>query len=134
MLETLALSALTAFIPAAIDGVKGLFNKFSGGAQAQPANFAEYLQAGDLEINRLEAIAKLDQPGSDVSRWVNNLRASSRYIIAYAIIVVWCVTAVVSIWVFVDDSILMWIGGMASSVMFFMFGDRVNMHLNARSR
>lgn len=132
MLESLLLSAMSAFIPVAIDGAKGLFNRIAGGAQAEPANFAELLQMQKLEIEKLQAIASLDAPAGQVSLWVSNLRASMRYLSAALILGVWALVAIISIWVPVADEIVQWIGTMASSVMFFLFGDRVYMNLKFR--
>jgi len=120
-------SALTAFIPAGIDIVKGVANRWLGGAQTKPASFAEYLQLMTAETGRLEAIAKLDTPAGNVSKWVANLRGATRYIVVLIVLSVWAISAIVSLYVPVDTNALQQIGVMASAVMFFLFGDHINM-------
>lgn len=71
---------LAALVPVTVDGVRGIFNWFTGGAGAQPSNVQEAIQLMQAETEKLKAIAQLDTPAGSISLWVANLRASFRYI------------------------------------------------------
>ena len=79
--ETALVSAL---LPAAVDGVKNIIGKFTGGFK--PTNVEEIIKLEEANINKLEALAKLDNPYGTPSQWVVDLRASFRYITAGLII------------------------------------------------
>lgn len=136
MLTALLTSMISAFVPAAIDGVKvlatGLANRVTGGAAARPSSFAEALQWKQADIEQLKALATLDNGGGTPSLWVVNLRQSCRYLAAYAILAMCVFTIVASIWIPISDDIVGWIGTMANSVMFFLFGDRVYANLKGQ--
>lgn len=125
MLTSLLLSALTAFIPVGMDTIKGLSNKWLGGAQFQPSNFADYVQLQQLDVEKLKALSQLDAPGGPISPWVANLRASTRYLITWAVILTWVAIELISIKVPVEDAIISDVQIMSNAVMFFLFGDRV---------
>lgn len=120
----LALTALTALIPVATDGVKALANRLFAGAGSQPSNFQEYLQLQDKDIEKLKALAELDKPDGNVSRWVSNLRGATRYVLAAFILIVWAIVMVVSLWVPVADEIIAMVSQLASMVFFYLYGDR----------
>lgn len=120
MLELL----LPALMPAIGDGVKSLIHKFTG-SDASPKTVDEAIKLRDADIRRLETLARLDAPGGNMSRWVQDLRGSSRYLLAFAIIGYGIVVqftdappAVVA-----NAQLLM------GSVFSFMFGDRMYLHL-----
>ena len=81
IIETL----LSAFAPVAIEGVKQLITRFTGGVK--PTTVAEQLQLDASDIERLKVVAALDTPGGTPSQWVIDLRASSRYLGALVTIV-----------------------------------------------
>lgn len=131
-LAAIVASGIAAFIPAGIDIIKGAANRWiGGGAQMQPSNFAEYLEMQKADVSKIEALAKIDALPIGASLWVVNLRGSVRYIVILQIFFVWVVTAVASIWVPVSDHILQWVGSLASSAMFFILGERVNLMFKA---
>ena len=73
-----------ALVPVGAEAIKQLVARFTGGVR--PTSIAEQIQLDQSEIARLEALAKLDNPGGTPSQWVVDLRASSRYIGALAVI------------------------------------------------
>jgi len=81
MLLTTLLSAL---VPVGIEGVKQVISAKLGGVR--PTSIAEQIQLDESDIKRLQAVAALDNPGGTPSQWVVDLRASSRYIAAFAVI------------------------------------------------
>jgi len=71
---------LPALLPAAIDAVKGVF----GAASRKWIGLSvdDQIKLEQAAIERLKALASVDQPGGTPSTWVVNLRASFRYIAA----------------------------------------------------
>lgn len=110
---------LPAILPALADGVRGLFNKISGGAGAKPANVGEVIQLMGAETERLQALAEIDKAG-DVSRWVSNVRAMQRPVACGLIIGGYLVALVAGADAEAVDSL----GGYAQMVTFYLFGDR----------
>jgi hypothetical protein len=119
ILETL----IGALIPVGIDGVKQLFTRFAGGVK--PTTIAEQLQLEEADIKRIEALAKLDNPYGTPSQWVVDLRASSRYIGALAVIAIGLSTLYLTI-----DPFVQRIGLEAANIAFgFLFGSRIMANL-----
>jgi len=82
ILETL----IGALVPVGIDGIKSLIGMFTGGVK--PLNIDDQIKLDQNEIQKLQAIASLDNPYGQPSQWVVDLRASSRYLGALFVIVV----------------------------------------------
>jgi hypothetical protein len=72
---------LPALVPAFTDGVRGLFAKFTGGAGGQPQNMQERISLIQAETEKLKALADLDTPNGEPSKWIIDLRACYRYVI-----------------------------------------------------
>lgn len=125
-LLSLLLPALT---PAISDGVRGLIGKFTGGATAQPQNVAEAIQLMQAETEKLKALAELDRPSGEISRWVSDLRASFRYLAAGVVILVASALLFVP---GIDQSYvdMAWSG--AQSVWAFIFGDRMYAYIRKK--
>ena len=75
-----------ALVPVGAEAIKQLVTRFTGGVR--PTTIAEQIQLDQSEIDRLKALAALDNPGGTPSQWVIDLRASSRYVGALAVIAV----------------------------------------------
>jgi len=67
ILETI----IGALVPVGIDGIKSLIGMFTGGVK--PISVDEQIKLDNNEINKLEAIAKLDNPYGVPSQWVIDL-------------------------------------------------------------
>ena len=78
---------LPALVPAFADGARGLIAKFTGGAGGQPQNITERIELMKAEAEKLQALAALDSPTGEPSKWIIDLRASFRYIIISAIMI-----------------------------------------------
>ena len=78
---------LPALVPAFADGARGLIAKFTGGAGGQPQNITERIELMKAEAEKLQALASLDSPTGEPSKWIIVLRASFRYIIISAIMI-----------------------------------------------
>jgi hypothetical protein len=72
---------LPALVPAFTDGVRGIFAKLTGGAGGQPQNMQERIQLIEAETEKLKALAQLDTPNGEPSKWIIDLRACYRYVI-----------------------------------------------------
>jgi len=110
-----------ALIPAVADGLRGLFNKLTGGAGAKPANVEEQIKLMAAENERLKALAELDRPSEKISPWVADLRASFRYVAGGLIILGAISTLFFNADLLVQDAV--W--NLAGSVFAFLFGDRM---------
>jgi len=78
---------LPALVPAFADGARGLIAKFTGGAGGQPQNITERIELMKAEAEKLQALAALDSPTGEPSKWIIDLRASFRYIIISSIMI-----------------------------------------------
>jgi hypothetical protein len=78
---------LPALVPAFADGARGLIAKFTGGAGGQPQNMQERIELMKAESEKLQALAALDTPTGEPSKWIIDLRASFRYIIISSIMI-----------------------------------------------
>ena len=78
---------LPALVPAFTDGVRGIFAKFTGGAGGQPQNMQERVQLIQAETEKLKALAALDMPNGEPSKWIVDLRAAYRYVIISIILI-----------------------------------------------
>jgi hypothetical protein len=119
ILETI----IGALVPVGVEGIKQLIGKFTGGVK--PITIAEQIQLDQSEINRIEALAKLDNPYGTPSQWVVDLRASSRYLGALTVIAVGLSTLFLPV-----DSYVQRIGLEAANIAFgFLFGSRIMANL-----
>lgn len=82
ILETI----IGALVPVGVEGIKQIINRFTGGVK--PTTIAEQIELEKIDISRIEALAKLDNPSGTPSQWVIDLRASARYIGALFVIIV----------------------------------------------
>jgi|CXWL01.1.fsa_nt_gi hypothetical protein len=124
------ITILTAFIPVLSQGLRGLVNKWTGGAGAKPATVDEAIKLGDLDIRRLEALAKLDE-ASGTSQWVANVRGIQRPVaVALVLLTYVIVVGTPSSSMATMDMV----ANLASSAMFYLFGDRTLMAINGTKK
>jgi hypothetical protein len=79
-------SIIGALVPIGAEAVKQAAAKWFGGVRATTID--EQIKLDQNEIERIKAIAALDQPIGTPSQWVIDLRASARYVGALAVIAV----------------------------------------------
>lgn len=85
MFESLIVGAV---LPAVIDIVKGVGGAF--GRKMFGLSVDDQIKLENAGVQKLEALAKLDNPYGTPSQWVIDMRASFRYISAAAIIAIGC--------------------------------------------
>ena len=117
MLLTAILSAL---LPGLIEVGKSTVAHFLGGVK--PLTVDDQIKLDHSDIERMKALAALDQPGGTPSQWVIDLRASARYIGALSVIVIGIGMLIIPE---VDEAIAA-IGVEAANIAFgFLFGSRI---------
>lgn len=126
MLTSLATLIFPALMPALTDGIRGVFAKFTGGAGGTPQNVNERIQLMQAETGRLEALAKIDQPASEPSRWVTDLRSSFRYIFIAFILLV---TGIAVFTPDIPENILLMLLDLSGASMSFVIGERMYLGL-----
>ena len=126
MFSGIASLIFPALMPALTDGVRGIFAKFTGGAGGTPQNVNERIQLMQAETARLEALAKIDQPSGEPSRWVTDLRSSFRYI---AIITIWLATFIAVFTPSVATEITLMMLDLSGACMSFVIGERMYLSL-----
>lgn len=116
-------SIIGALVPVGVEGIKQIINRFTGGVK--PTTVAEQVQLERIDIERIEAIAKLDAPAGTPSQWVIDLRASARYIGALFVIAVGIGTLFLNV-----PADIQRIGIEAANIAFgFLFGSRIMANL-----
>ena len=111
-----------ALLPALTDGAKMIFGRFFG--DANPKNVDDVIKLRASDVQRIEAMAKLDAAG-DVHRWVNDVRAMQRPIAVVLVVGAW----IVSITTTVTPEVQVMTANLASCVVFYLFGDRTYLTL-----
>ena len=131
-LEAILPTIVTALVPVAAEGIRGLFNWYTRGAGAQPANVEERIKLMDADTNRLRALAELDAPAGNISVWVADLRASFRYLGAAVTL---APVPIMLLWTLVSptpervDVLTLYTSDFCGPVWGFLFGDRLRVHM-----
>ena len=115
-----------ALIPALTDGVRGIFAKFTKGAGGNPVNVTERIQLMQAETARLQALAEIDKPSGEPSRWVTDLRSSFRYV---AIILIWLATIAAVFTPTIPEAITLIMLDLSGACMSFVIGERMYLTL-----
>lgn len=126
-LSILGTVILPALVPALADGVRALVARFTGSAGSAPQNVAERIQLMQAEAAKLTALAALDAPAGNISRWVSDLRASFRYVAVGGIV---CAT-LAGVFVGVDESALSVLLDLSGACMSFIIGERMYLKVRA---
>ena len=128
ILETLFAGAL---VPAFVDLLKG-----AGGAVSRKffgLSVDDQIKLGSADVQRLEALAKLDNPYGTPTQWVVDLRASFRYIGALVVILIGSLV----LWTGVGakDQLVVEMGYTLVGLPFsFIFGERLLLGLKGGSK
>jgi len=116
LLETI----IAAIVPVGVEGIKQAIVKWTGGVK--PTTVDEQIKLQQADVERLKALAELDNPHGTPSQWVVDLRASSRYVGALLVIV----AGLLSLYVPEMPEVLVSVAMEAVGVVFgFLFGQRI---------
>ena len=119
-MPALLTTLLSALVPVGVEGIKQFITAKLGGVRA--TTIEEQIQLDEHEVRRLEALAQLDNPGGTPSQWVVDLRACSRYIAAWTVIL----AGVGALFVPTLDASIKALAMEAANIAFgFMFGTRL---------
>lgn len=117
---------LPAVVPALTDGVRGIFAKLTGGAGGTPQNVNERIQLMQAETERLKALAEIDKPAGEPSKWVVDVRAIFRYA---AITLIWIATIFAVFTPTVEQGIVIMLLELSGACMSFVIGERMYLSL-----
>ena len=117
---------LPAVVPALTDGVRGIFAKLTGGAGGTPQNVNERIQLMQAETERLKALAEIDKPAGEPSKWVVDVRAIFRYA---AITLIWLATIFAVFTPSVEQGIVIMLLELSGACMSFVIGERMYLSL-----
>jgi hypothetical protein len=122
------ITILTAFIPVIQHGIKAAINKFTDGAGVKPATVDDAVKLADIDIRRLEAIARLDEV-QGASQWVQNIRGLQRPIAVGIVLLMYVATLSPQ----VPEDVHTNIANLATAVIFYLFGDRTYLYIKKGS-
>ena len=121
----LATTIIPALLPAAGDAIRTVIGKLTGQSPAAPKTVKESIELMQAKTAQMKALAEIDKPSGRAHTWVYDLRESSRYIAVLIVLLTWvAVTFVVP-----NPAAVTLTAELASSAFFFLFGDRVYLHL-----
>jgi len=126
MFSGLASLIFPALMPALTDGLRGIFAKVTGGAGGTPQNVNERIQLMQAETARLQALAEIDKPSGEPSRWVTDMRSSFRYI---AILIIWLATIGAVFTPDIAQPITLMMLDLSGACMSFVIGERMYLSL-----
>lgn len=126
MFSGLASLIFPALMPALTDGLRGIFAKVTGGAGGTPQNVNERIQLMQAETARLQALADIDKPSGEPSRWVTDMRSSFRYV---AILIIWLATIAAVFTPDIAQSITLMMLDLSGACMSFVIGERMYLSL-----
>ena len=116
---------LPALVPVLSDGVRAVFARIGLGAGANPQNVRERIELMQAETAKMQALAALDTPSGEISRWVADMRASFRYIAVLLIVVATLIGAYAGI----NPAALAVLLDMSGAAMSFIIGERMYLGL-----
>lgn len=128
MLPLIATTLIPGLMPAVIDGCRSFFSWITGG-KTPPLTPEQQIAINNADIERLKALAALDQAG-DVHKWVNDVRALQRPTAVVIILFTWIGSYAVPD---VPEQVRVLTAQLASSVVFYLFGDRTYTYLKRGS-
>lgn len=127
-IETILAMVLPGFLPVVMDGIKMIFSKVTGIELGGPKNFQDTIELEKVKVEKLKALAELDRPSGEVSRWVADLRGSFRYISVGLIILASLIYCFLPPG-YKTPGAAAFLEQLSGSAIFFIIGDRVYLGL-----
>lgn len=120
------LTILSSLIPSLGYAFKRIVDYKTGGAT--PSNATEAAAQSDADVRKLEAIASIDG-ATGASQWVVNVRAMQRPVVVFITLTSWLAMTIAGMGgAHIDMQVYVIVANTASSVMFYLFGDRSLMY------
>lgn len=119
-------TALTSLLPAGVDLVKTWFAKKNDGRPV-PATADDYAKIVRADIDKLAALAQMEKSDGPTYPWVGAVRQLQRPPVVLAVLGVWAAMAVGV--VDAPDEKFQLVSQLASSVFFYLFGERANFYM-----
>ena len=116
---------LTSLLPVGIDLVKRHANRIISGRKITVDEEVKILQA---ETERLKALAELDKPETNISKWVADFRAAFRYMFCAAILV----ASMLCVLFHAPEEVTAYMLDLLSGVTFFLIGHRTYAYIMKR--
>lgn len=116
---------LPALVPVASDAIRSVVARLTMGAGALPQSVDDRIKLMGAENDKLKALAELDRPTGEVSRWVANFRASFRY---FAVSGILAATIAGAFWG-LDAAVLTVLLDLSGACMSFIIGERMYLGL-----
>lgn len=108
------ITILAALLPVVVEGGKYAVQKWLAPESVKPGTFAEFLQLRALDLDQFKALQGGD---GETYRWVAAVRQLQRPVVVVGVVATWC-------WQAASGEVSPMVGNMASSVGFYLFGDR----------
>ena len=130
-IAALLTTVIPALLPGLIDAIKMGVSKLTGVGMADPKSVDDLIKLRQAESAHLKALAEIDRPTSDISRWVADLRASFRYVFIGLVILAY-LSAVLFFAERIPADRLGQLETLAGQCLFFIIGDRVYLGLKKK--
>lgn len=123
------ITLISALVPFVGNIITRLTDHFTGGAQ--PQNAQEMIDLKRTDTDQLNAISQLDSIGN-ISTWVANIRALQRPLCVVGILALWFLSTINVL--ALSEARYVLLSNLASSAVFYLFGDRTLMYLRRNVR
>lgn len=120
-------TVFTSLLPVAVDGIKTLIGRKTGDKPAV-LTADDYAKVTDVDVRKLQALAELDKPQGSSYPWVEAVRSLQRPVVVSLVMVSWLYGVIFPM---PPDKFLL-VSQLASSVFFFLFGERVSFYVQQR--
>ena len=120
------LEMLAALLPLFTDSAKMASRRWLAPEKVKPVNVEELVELQKVDIERLKAVAAIADTGPSYP-WVAAVRALQRPVVILITLSVWVYGYVAGFPPGIDQAP---VNSLAASVFFYLFGDRVNTHIN----
>ena len=127
MIDPISLATIfTSLLPTGSYIAKRVADYYTGGSN--PSNSSEATESRKVDAQILEQISKVDN-ADGASTWVVNIRALQRPMVVYCVLFNWSLMTIMGMNGYkIDLQLYVIVANLASSVFFYLFGDRSLMY------
>lgn len=120
-------TVLTSLIPAGIDIVKTFVSRKTDGKPAV-LTADDYTKITNADVAKITALAELDKPDGPSYPWVSAFRQLQRPVVVVLVLLAW----LYAVFFPSSEANFQVISQLASSVFFYLFGDRTNLYVRGK--